>query len=297
MDKSIGWEWYRTLLAVLQTGSLSAAARSLGITQPTAGRHVAALESALGQPLFTRSQTGLLPNETARALQRQAEAMQSLAAAMQRTAGAAAGKVAGTVRLSASEVVAVEVLPPILVRLRRRHPGLAVEVVASNQLQNLLQQEVDIAVRMTAPRQEQLLARRIGAVTLGLYAHVDYLAAAGMPSCREDLAGHALIGFDQDSPFLRAARDLLPGWNRDALAWRSDSDLAQLALLRAGGGIGVCQLGLAEPDPRLRRVLPQQVELQLETWVTMHEDLRESPRCRATFDALVEGLQVYAGGL
>ncbi|MHC1478763.1 LysR family transcriptional regulator [Frateuria aurantia] len=293
MDKPIGWEWYRTFLAVLQTGSLSAAARALGITQPTAGRHVAALEAALGQPLFTRSQTGLLPNETAAALRAQAEAMQRLALAMQRTAGAAAGRVAGTVRLSASEVVAVEVLPPILVGLRRRYPELAVEVVASNQLQNLLQQEVDIAVRMTSPRQEQLLARRVGAVALGLYAHVDYLAAAGVPVRKEDLAGHALIGFDQDSPFLRAARDRLPDWNREALAWRSDSDLVQLALLRSGGGIGVCQRRLGDPDPRLRRVLPQHVELHLETWVTMHQDLRASPRCRATFDALVEGIQGY----
>lgn len=300
MDKTqaqrIGWELYRSFLGVLQQGSLSGAARALGVTQPTVGRHVAALEQALGQVLFTRSQTGLLPTEAALALRGYAEAMDSTAAALERAASGQGQGVQGTVRVTASEIVGVEVLPPILARLSAAHPALRIELVLSNQLQDLLQREADVAVRMTAPQQAQLLARRIGAIELGLHAHRDYLAGRPVPTRLADLADHALIGFDRPTPFIRSAGRALPGLlEREAFALRSDSDLAQLALLRAGAGIGICQVALARRDPALQRLLAGQFSLPLETWVTMHEDLRHSPRCRVTFDALVEGLTRYLG--
>lgn len=297
MENEIGWELYRTFLAVLTEGSLSGAARALGITQPTVGRHVTALEAAFGQPLFTRSQTGLLPTEAALALRGYAQSMHSTAAALARVAASQGLGVSGTVRISASEVIGVEVLPPMLARLRQAHPRLKVELVPTNRVQDLLQREADIAVRMTAPKQEQLIARRIGEVELGLHAHADYLRQHGTPATAEELAGHALIGFDQETPFLRSARKLLPIWSRDAFSFRCDSDLAQLALIRAGCGIGVCQSALAgRGDAPLVRVLGGQFAFRLETWVTMHEDLRGSPRCKAVFDALVECLQAHAAG-
>lgn len=293
MDKSIGWEHYRTLLAVLAEGSLSGAARRLDITQPTVGRHIAALEVAFGQILFTRSQTGLLPTETALALRIHAEAMESSAAVLARVATEQGGEVAGVVRISASEVMAVEVLPPILATLRNTYPQLIVELVSTNQVQDLLHREADIAVRMTAPTQDMLVARRIGDVALGLYAHTAYLERHGEPVSLEELTDHALIGFDQETPFLRAAAKHFPIWKHAAFSLRCDSDLAQLALLRAACGIGVCQLALARQDPRLRRVLPEHFTYQLPTWVTMHEGLRHSPRTKAAFDMLVSGLQAY----
>lgn len=293
MGKSIGWEHYRTLLAVLAEGSLSGAARRLDITQPTAGRHIAALEVAFGQTLFTRSQTGLLPTETALALRIHAEAMESSAAALARVATEQSGEIAGVVRISASEVMAVEVLPPILATLRHTHPQLIVELVSTNQVQDLLHREADIAVRMAAPTQEMLVARRIGDVALGLYAHTAYLERHGEPVSLEELTDHALIGFDQETPFLRAAAKHFPIWKHAAFSLRCDSDLAQLALLRAACGIGVCQLALARQDPRLRRVLADHFTYQLPTWVTMHEGLRHSPRSKAAFDMLVSGLQAY----
>jgi len=294
MTSTIGWELYRSFLGVLREGSLSGAARALGITQPTVGRHVAALEQALGVVLFTRSQLGLMPTELALALRSYAEAMESTAASLERAASSQGEGVRGVVRVSASEVIGVEVLPPIVARLREQHPALKVELVLTNRVQDLLRREADIAVRMVRPRQEQLVARRIGQIELGLHARKDYLSRHGTPRSIGDLAGQSTIGYDQATAFIRSAGKSLQGFSRDGFSLRTDSDLAQLALIRCGAGIGICQVALARRDAGLQRVLAKTFSLQLETWVTMHEDLRNSPRCRATFDALVEGLQQYA---
>jgi DNA-binding transcriptional LysR family regulator len=293
MTSNLSWDLYRTFLSVLTEGSLSGAARALGITQPTAGRHIAALEAALGQTLFTRSQTGLLPTDAAESLRPHALAMQHTALAFERAAASRDDGVNGVVRISASEVVGVEVLPPILSALRRAHPQLTLELVPTNRIQDLLHREVDIAVRMAPPQQEALIARRVGTIDIGLHARDDYLARYGAPSSLADLAHHALIGFDQMTPFLREATRNTPVWSRDAFAFRTDSDLAQLAMIRAGYGIGGCQVPLARRDARLVRVLPNAFRFKLPTWITMHEDLRQSPRCKTTFDALVAGLSAY----
>jgi DNA-binding transcriptional LysR family regulator len=143
---------------------------------------------------------------------------------------------------------------------------------------------------MTQPKQDVLVARRVADVVIGLHAHEDYLAQCGTPKKPEDLAQHSLIGFDEETPFIRAASSKMPSWTRSAFALRTDSDLAQLALIRAGCGIGACQVAIAKRDESLVRVLPRQLELKLETWITMHEDLRGSARCKVTFDALVQAL-------
>ncbi|HEY8877217.1 MAG TPA: LysR family transcriptional regulator [Roseateles sp.] len=294
MAATLPWELLHTLLGVLREGSLSGAARALGLTQPTVGRHVAALEAALGQPLFTRSPTGLLPTEAALALRGHAEQMETAAAALQRAASARGADAGGTVRVTASEVIGVEVLPPMLAALRERHPGVVVELALSNRLQDLLRREADIAVRMTPPEQDQLIARRVGAVDIGLHALPAYLDRHGRPSSLADMQGHTLIGFDTVTPFIRAGAKRLGGISRESFALRCDSDLAQLALIRAGAGIGVCQLPLARREPLLERVVPDQFAWPLETWVAMHEDLRQNAACRIVFDALVDGLTHYA---
>lgn len=270
---------------------MSGAARQLGITQPTVGRHIAALEKSLNVVLFTRSASGLLPTAVALTLRTHAETMETTAAALERAASPQGPEVRGVVRVSASEVIGVEVLPPIITRLRQQHPHLKVELVLSNRLLDLLQLEADIAVRMVRPSQEQLLAKRIGVIEVGLHARNDYLQQHGTPQSLNDLAAHSVIGYDQESAFIRSLA--VKGFDRSAFSLSSDSDLAQLALIRAGAGIGGCQVKLARQDTRLSRVLPDAFALQLDTWVTMHEDLRNSPRCRVTFDALVAGLQHY----
>ncbi|MPT67105.1 LysR family transcriptional regulator [Burkholderia pseudomallei] len=293
MGSEIGWELYRSFLGVLREGSLSGAARALGLTQPTVGRHVAALEAALRMPLFTRSSSGLMPTDVALALRAHAEAMESTADALARAATSFGEDVRGVVRISASDVVGVEVLPPIVARLRQRHPALTVELALTNRVQDLLRREADIAVRMTRPGQTQLIARHIGGIELGLHAHRDYLARRGTPRDAGELVRHALIGHDRPTAFIRQIAKSFPGFDRGAFALRTDSDLAQLALIRCGAGIGACQAALAKRDPALVRVLPKAFAGRLDMWVTMHEDLRGSPRCRAAFDALAEGLDAY----
>jgi len=234
-----------------------------------------------------------MPTELALAMRAHAESIESTVAVLERTASSQGEGVRGVVRVSSSDVVGVEVLPPIVARLREAHPDLKVELVLTNRVQDLLRREADIAVRMVRPRQEQLVARRIGQIEVGLHARKDYLARCGTPRKAADLAGHSVIGYDQVSAFVRSAGKSLQGLGRDSFALRTDSDLAQLALIRAGAGIGFCQVALARRDVELQRVLATSFSLPLETWVTMHEDLRGTPRCRATFDALVNGLQQH----
>jgi len=286
------WDHYRTLLAVLDDGSLSAAARTLGLTQPTAGRHIEALEQEIGAPLFTRSAGGLAPTETALALRPHAEAMAAAAEALARTASGEAEAMRGVVRVTAAEIVSVEVLPPILTGFHEVYPEVVIELAASDLQEDLLRREADIAVRMVRPTQGALLARRIGSVKLGLYAHRRYLEAHGVPR-RLDDPGIAAIGFDRDLTMQRALAERQVSLTRDRFAFRADNNLAQLAALRAGFGIGACQAPLAARDPDLVPVLDNVFRYELEMWVAMHEDLKSSRRMRAMFDWLVEGLTAY----
>ncbi|MBX5166199.1 MULTISPECIES: LysR family transcriptional regulator [unclassified Rhizobium] len=286
------WDFYRSFLTVLQQGSLSAAARELGLTQPTIGRHVDALEMAIGAELFTRSPNGLLPTDAALALRPYAETLAATSAALLRTASGERDRVAGTVRISASEVIAIEVLPGLLGRLQETYPELQIELSASDTIEDLVNREADIAVRMAEPQQGALVVRRIGDIPLGFHAHRRYLERYGIPQTLADLANHRLIGFDRQTAYVRMVmkRYAVPGIH---FSYRTDSNLAQLAAVRAGVGIGLCQVGLARENPDLVHVLPDAFGLPLGTWVAMHESLKTSPRCRATFDALVKGLQDY----
>lgn len=292
----MSWDFYRTFLEVLREGSLSGAARSLGLTQPTVGRHVDALEEALGYALFIRTQQGLSPTQQALALRPYAEALESTSMALLRAASSQESGVRGTIRITASDVITVEVLPAIITELHAAHPELTIELMPSNRIEDLLQREADIAVRMQRPSQGVLIARRIGDIELGMYAHKDYLARRGKPVRIDDLAGHALIGFDKETAFIRSMKTQLPEVRRELLALRTDSDLASLAMLRAGFGIGFCQIGLARRNPDLVRLFPKRISLKLDTWLAMHEDLRENPSCKVAFAALTKGLEKYVRG-
>lgn len=290
------WDLYRTLLAVLRGGSLAAAARELGLTQPTVSRHIDELEAALGQPLFLRTQRGVTPLDGAHALRPFAEAIEAAATALRRAADERHDGIAGTVRISASEVIGIEVLPPVLAELMAQHPRLELELSVSNELDDLLQRQADVAVRMLAPTQQSLVARRVGQVPLGLFAHRDYLARRGTPADLAALAGHTLVGVDRETPSVRALLARLPALANLTFAFRADSQVAHTATVRSGLGIGLMQRPLAARDPALVELLPGALELGLDTWIVMHEDLRGSPRCRAVFDALHAGLTAYLHG-
>ncbi len=289
------WDLYRAFLAVLAEGSLSAAARRLGLAQPTVGRQIEALEAALGVTLFTRSPAGLTPTETALALAPQAETMAAAAQALVRTASGEADAVHGAVRLTASDIVGAEVLPPILAEFAQAWPRVEIELVLSNRQEDLLRRDADIAVRMAPPTQGALVSRKIGDVPLRLYAHRAYLARRGTPQTLADLADHTLIGPDRQ-PIPPEARRIAPfALDRVAFTVRTDNDLAQIAALRAGLGVCGCQSPIAAREPDLVAVLPDAFALSLPMYVVMHEDLKSSRRTRLLFAALVAGLKAFLG--
>lgn len=296
MDRTpLNWELYRSFLAVIREGSLSGAARALGLTQPTIGRHIDALEDGLRAPLFTRSQGGLAPTEGALQLVPHAEAMASAAQALERAASGEAEEEKGTVRITASEVVGTEILPAMLTRFRRLYPYITVELVLSNRNEDLIKHEADIAVRMARPTQSALLARKAGTLGLGFHAHRDYIAEFGMPETIEDVLTHPLIGFDRRAS-IRELKAIPVPFDRTLFSFRCDNDAVQFAALRAGFGIGVCQKALAKKYAELQPVLPGLTLFELEAWIVMHEDLKTSRRMRLMFDHLAKEMQAYARG-
>lgn len=294
MDKTDpGWELYRSFLAVMREGSLSGAARALGMTQPSLGRHMRELEETLGVSLFARSPQGLSPTDLAHELVPHAQAMASASSALRRAATTRQDTIAGVVRITASEVIGAEVLPPMLAAFRQQHPGIVIELSLSNQAEDLLRRDADIAIRMVRPTQDALVARHVGKITLSFFAHKRYIEANGRPRTMADLTKHALIGFDHETPYIRSMRPAGLPYTREHFALRTDSDLAALAAIRAGYGIGVCQTGIGRRDPALVQLFADSFTLNMDTWVVMHEDLRRSTRTRALYDHLATAMSDY----
>ncbi|GGE15475.1 LysR family transcriptional regulator [Aureimonas endophytica] len=290
----IDWNDQRAFLAVLDTGSLSAAARALGLTQPTVRHRIEALERAVGQPLFTRGVNGLQPTEEARGLADPVRRMAFASEAFRRAVASEAREIAGTVRISVADFVGIEVLPPMLAGLRERHPRLSIELALSNVSADLLHQEADLAIRMVAPRQDALVARHVGRIALGFFAAPAYAERHGLPATLAELSDHALIGPDRamaDLAFVEALAATTGQPFRFTL--RTDSHPAQLAAVRAGLGIGIAHIRIGSRD--LRRVLPDFVLHHLDTWIVAHEDLRRSRRVDAVFRHLVAAFQAYCG--
>jgi DNA-binding transcriptional LysR family regulator len=288
------WHLFRAFLAVVREGSLSSAARVLGTTQPTVGRQVAALEASLAVKLFTRSLDGLAPTEAGMRVIPSAEAMAAAVEAAQRSATGEVDEDRGIVRITASEVIGGEVLPSIIADFHSQHPKISVELALSNRNEDLLRGDADIAVRMVRPTQGALVAKRIGRIDVGLYGHRRYLKRCAMPRRLEDLRQHAMIGYDRDQTYSRLLERMGVPFIRDMFAFRSDSNLAQLAALRAGLGIGAIQIGLAKRDRNLVPVLHSELMVPMEVWLVMHRDMRSSRRIRLIFDHLAAELRDYA---
>ncbi|MBX8467990.1 LysR family transcriptional regulator [Pseudomonas sp. RIT778] len=289
------WETQRAFLAVLRTGSLSGAARLLGIAQATARRRIEALEQSVGVSLFIRSPSGLLPTETARELIGHVEAMALAANAFNRAASADVAQTGGTVRLTAGKLLGVEILPPMLRRLRQQHPQLALELNVSNRLQTLSRQEADVAVRIRRPTEASVVARKVGDLHVGLYATPELLAEQGVPETPEDLRRFSLIGPDRNAGEIEFLRERGFDCSAEHTAIRTDDHLAQWAALRAGLGIGVSSRQLAERHG-LIRVLPADVDFTMDVWIAMHQDMRRVQRVSAVFDGLGSELHAFLEG-
>lgn len=292
MNGEIDWALWRSFLAVAETGSLSAGARALGLTQPTVGRHIDVLEAAVGQSLFVRTPQGLSVTEVAAGLIPDVLAMRMTADSLARRAGSAPDMAVGTVRIAASHVVGAEVLPTALSPLLASHPGLAVELVLSNDRADLVRHAADLAVRMVRPSQARLVARRLGRVPLGLFASRAYLDRAGRPERAEDLRAHVLIGPDGDPAALAGLEAFGGLLGRQDLRLRTDSEAAQIASIRAGVGIGMMQAGIAARTGDLIPVLPDLVGWSLDAWLVQHDDVRRLPMVRLVAMHLADVLPV-----
>lgn len=290
MNSSFDWSLLPTFLAALERGSLLGAARQLGISQPTAGRHIADLESQLGKVLFERTGRGLRPTALALDLAGPARAMQSGALALAERLLDSQAQQAGTVRLSASQPVACYLLPPVLARMREALPAIQIELVVSNQVSNLLQREADIALRMVQPAQASLVARRIADVTLSACASRAYLARRGTPAIPSDLLQHELIGYDQQDDLLRGFAAMGFPVTPERFALRTDDLIAQWAAVRAGLGVGFVADYEIDTEPGVQRLLPMLPLPHLPVWLTVHREIRNSGRIRAVYDFLAQAV-------
>lgn len=290
---AIGFDWNqaRAFLAAAELGSLSAAARALGQTQPTVGRQVAALETALGVALFERAGRNLLLTEAGRALLPPLQAMAEAAFQVAVTASGQADGFEGLVRISVSDVMAAFVLPDILSRLRKEAPGIAVEVVASNALSDLRQRDADIAVRHVRPQDPDLVARLIREAEACFYASEEYVAQKGLPRSLAGIAEGAFVGIGDPEEFCahlkRAGLDLTP----DQIKVYSASGVAMWQMVRQGLGICIMDEKVAAATPGIVRVLPDLPPVRFPVWLVTHRELKTSRRIRFVYDFLAEELR------
>ncbi|MCA0921915.1 LysR family transcriptional regulator [Pseudooceanicola nanhaiensis] len=295
MDQDLDWALVQIFLAVAEGGSLSAAARSLGQSQPTLGRQVKRLEDRLGLALFERHARGLELSEAGRRLLPAAREMAGAMGRMRLAAAGQDGALQGRVRITASEVVAHHLLPPLIAQMRTELPQVGIDLVPSDTTENLLFREADIALRMYRPRQLDLVAQHLGDLPVGAFAAKSYVARRGRPGSAAELKDHDLVGYDRSELMLRAMRALGLEMQSTDFALRCDSQVAYWELVRAGCGVGFMQCGVARRDP-----LVEELEIGVEipplpVWIAAHEAIRPVPRVAAVWSRLVAGLGALTG--
>lgn len=282
------WALVRSFLAVLDAGSLMGAARKLGAQQPTLSRHIAELEAQLGAPLFERTGRGVTPTVAARAIAEAARQMEDGAETLARALAGQRDAATGTVRITTSEVAASYLLPSILAELQEEEPGIELELVASNQVKNLLRREADIAVRMVRPDQRSLIARKLGDLPIVACAHQRYLARAGTPQRPEELLQHRLIGYDLDPTIERGFARMGFSLSRQSFALRTDHQVSYGRMIAAGAGIGFVARYNVRHWPGVVEVLPQLRIPPLPCWLAVHREIRSRKVVRRVFDFLAE---------
>jgi len=297
MDKSLAnldWSLLQSFLAVAEEGSLSAAARRLGASQPTLGRQIRQVEQQLGVTLFTRKPRGLQLTDIGQALLPAAQTMRDAAGQMALAAAGQEQQIKGTVRITASVFVSHHILPPIIAYIMRQEPDIAIELTPNDASENLLFREADIAIRMYRPTQLDVVAKHLGDLPLGVFGSVDYLNRMGRPDTIEDMMnGHDLVGYDADEQILRGMRQMGLDARRDWFHIRCDNNVVYWELLRAGCGLGFSQIYVAMDDPQVEQVLPDLPIPPLPVWLVAHQAMRQTPRIRRVWDMLAEGLSPF----
>jgi len=287
---SLDWALIQSFCAVAEAGSLSAAARKLGQSQPTVGRHVRAIEAALGVELFRRAARGLTLTATGVEILGHARDMQQAAARLRLVAEGQHEDLRGTVRITASVAFSHFILPTIIAGIRNELPEVAIELVPSDTTENLVFREADIAVRMYRPTQLDVITRHVTDQKIGLFAARAYLDRVGRPDRFEDLMDMDFVGYDKNDQIIRVMRDLGVDVDREFFRVRCDDQAAHWHLVRAGCGIGAAQVVIGAREPLVEQVLTQVVLPTLPVWLAAPDALRSNARIRRVWDLLADAL-------
>jgi DNA-binding transcriptional LysR family regulator len=284
------WNCARAFLVSAEEGSFSAAARALGISQPTVGRQVAALEEELGVALFERIGNTLDLTAAGLELMEHVRGMGDAATHVSRTATGQSLSIEGTVCITASELISAYILPPIVGRIRREHPRIEIEIVASNTARDLRRREADIAIRNFMPTQPELFTRKIAERHARLYAAPVYLEKIGKPKTPADLSRAEFFGFDRTDLMIKGLRPFGIEVTSKNFPIVTDNHLVQWEMAKHGLGICIVMDEVGDAEPRVRRVLPDLGPFPVPIWLTAHRELRTSRRIRIVFDLLAEEL-------
>ncbi len=287
---NLDWNQLKAFLETAETGSLSAAARKLGLTQPTLSRQVAAIEQVMGVTLFERVGKSMALTPTGLDLLKHARAMGAAAEALSLAATGSSQAVRGVVTVSATDVVASVLLPPLVKKLHDQEPGITIDVIPSNALSDLLRREADIAIRHVKPEQPDLIARLIREATAYFYASESWVSAHGHPRSAEDAARLSFVGSDRSGQYLGYLRTHGLPLSEANFSCYADHSVAHWALVRQGMGIGVMMEEIANATPGMVRVLDDLPPVRFPIWLVTHRELRTSKRIRMVFDALAQGL-------
>lgn len=287
MDK-VDWNQLRAFLETAETGSLSAAARKLGQSQPTLSRQVAALELALGVTLFERVGKAMALTTTGQELLGHARVMGAAAHELGLAATGRSEEVAGVVSVATSDAVAAYLMPKILLHIRQAAPGIQVEVVASDGFSDLLRREADIAIRHVRPEQPELIGRLVRHSSACFYASESWVREHGLPRTAEEAVQHDFIGMDRAGHYLQHMRS--KGLQLSSANFRSyaDNSVTYWEMVRQGLGIGAIMEEIARETPGMVRVLEDVSPFQLPIWLVTHRELRTARRIRIVFDLLAE---------
>ena len=290
--RSVKFDWNRAraFLVTAEEGSLSAAARALGMAQPTLGRQVDALEEELGVVLFERVGRGFALTPSGLELLDHVRAMGEAASRVALTAAGQSQSIEGVICIAASEIYAAMVLPRIIAKLRRAQPGLHVEVVASTRASDLKRREADIAIRNFQPTEPDLIAKKIRDVPARLYATPSYLERIGNPQVPADLRRADFVSIDRSGAFMHGLNRLGLGLTERNFPIVTENYLVMWELVKQGLGIGILDGDIGDAEPLVRRALPDFEPLIFPIWLVAHRELSTSRRVRVVFDLLAEEL-------
>ena len=284
------WNQVRAFLVTAEEGSFSAASRALGLTQPTLGRQVAALEDRLGVTLFERLGRSLSLTQSGLELLEHVRAMGDAAGRIALTASGQSQRIEGHVCITATDVLSMHLLPPALRRLRDMAPAIEVEVVASNEVRDLRRREADIAIRHARPEQPDLIAKLLRELSIRLYASTDYLDRLGRPGSPGDLVEAVFIGFDRSDRLLTRLKQMGLPLEKDNFRLTSENGAVAWEMVKHGLGIGLMAEDVANQTPGVECVLPDLDPIPVPVWLVTHRELHTSRRIRLVFDVLAESL-------